>query len=163
MRTKIAAGAAGGLIGGLALAAVIALMPAPAGAGSMLGFMAHLVRSVHPAVGWLVCAVYGVLIGAWFGRLLHAQVLDAGPAMLWGGVYGLGWWIVAGIVLVPAALARWPLSIAAVDQVRGVALPLLIGHLVYGVILGLVWCRITSRPSFQRHTSQATVAGRRAA
>jgi len=83
--------------------------------------------------------------------------------MLWGGVYGLGWWIVAGIVLVPAALARWPLSIAAVDQVRGVALPLLIGHLVYGVILGLVWCRITSRPSFQRHTSQATVAGRRAA
>jgi hypothetical protein len=163
MRTKIAAGATGGLIGGLALAAVMALTPAPAGSVSMLGFTAHLVRSVHPAVGWLVCAVYGALIGAWFGRLLHAQVLDAGPAMLWGGVYGLGWWIVAGLVLIPAALARWPLSIAAVDQVRAVALPLLIGHLVYGVILGLAWSRITHRPSTQRHSSQATVVGRRAA
>ena len=33
--------------------------------------------------------------------------------MLWGGLYGLAWWIVSGVLLIPALLGKVPLSSAA--------------------------------------------------
>jgi hypothetical protein len=100
-----------------------------------------VVRAGSPLAGWLVYPVYGVAIGALFGWLLGHGALDKVRAAMWGGLYGVGWWIAAELVLIPVLLAVWPLSASAVDRVRDVALPLLIGHVVYGVILGIAWSR----------------------
>jgi hypothetical protein len=82
---------------------------------------------------------------------------------MWGGLYGVGWWIVAELVLIPVLLAVWPLSITAVDRVRDVALPLLVGHVVYGVILGAVWSRFMEVRRPHRWAARPDAGTRRAA
>jgi hypothetical protein len=161
MSNRSAAGAAGGLIAGVAFDLVMRLMSAGSG-GSMIAFAAGAVHASNPRVGWLVYPVYGVIIGAFFGWLLHDQPLDEGAAMLWGGLYGLGWWIITGLILIPVLRPSWPFSIAAVDRAREVAFPLLAGHAVYGVILGLAWSEITRR-SAHRRPGATQIPHRRAA
>ena len=162
MNRKIAAGAAGGLIAGLALDIVMRIIPERDG-GSMIAFAASTVHAANPLAGWIAYLVYGVVLGAFFGWLLHAQTLDDLAAMVWGGLYGVGWWIIAGLILMPALRAIWPFSIAAVDQAREIAFPLPIGHLVYGVILGLAWSRITKGTSLGQRADAARITHRRAA
>lgn len=147
MSKKIAAGLVGGLIGGLGFDAVMRAL-------SMIAFGATAVHAADPAVGWLVYPVYGIAIGACFGWLLHGQTLDDVRAALVGGLYGLGWWIIAEVIL---------MSTSAIDRARDVALPLLVGHVVYGVILGVVWSQITNRISKDREPGAVDYAPRRAA
>ena len=162
MSNRIAAGAAGGLIAGVAFDLVMRLMSAGTG-GSMIVFAAGVVHASSPLVGWLVYPVYGVIIGAFFGWLVHDQTVEDAAAILWGGLYGVGWWIVAGLVLIPVLRPTWPFSIAAVDQAREVAVPLLVGHIVYGVILGLIWSQITRRTSAHLRPGATQIPHRRVA
>lgn len=127
----------------------------------MVGYAGGLVHA-GPASGWIVYPVYGVLIGWLFGALLRHQALDIRRASLIGALYGVIWWILAGLLLVPAGLEHIPLSSAAVDAVRPVALPLLIGHLVYGAVLGACWAAIVRRRPL-RHRTVETAPSRRAA
>ena len=139
MRKTVAAGAAAGAIGGVVFVGLMRLFPVGAEHRTMVAFAADLVRVGSPLIGWPVYPVYGIAIGALFGWLLRESALDIARAAMWGGLYGVGWWIAAELVLIPALLAVWPLSISAVDRVRDVALPLLVGHVVYGVIMGATW------------------------
>jgi hypothetical protein len=164
MHKTIAAGAAGGAIGGVIFAGLMRLAPVGAEHRSMIVFAADLVRaSWSPLIGWLVYPVYGVALGALFGWLLGASALDKIRAAMWGGLYGVGWWIAAELVLIPARLAVWPLSISAVDRVRDVALPLLVGHLVYGVVLGIAWSRLMEVGRPHRWVARPDTHTRRAA
>src|SRR5438128_3419504 len=71
---------------------------------------------------------------------------------------------VAGLILVPVARGSWPFSTLAIDQSREVALPLLIGHIVYGGVLGLAWSNIARWTAVIGQRPDAThVTGRRAA
>ena len=150
MHKTVAAGAAAGTIGGVVFAGLMRLFPVGAEHRTMIAFAADLVHARSPLIGWLVYPVYGVAIGAFFGWLLRQSGLDKTRAALWGGLYGVGWWIAAELVLIPS-LALWPLSISAVDRVRDVALPLLVGHVVYGVVMGTAWRRFMEvRPPYRR-------------
>ena len=71
--------------------------------------------------------------------------------MVWGGLYGLAWWIVSGLLVIPALLAKIPLSSAALDAVRPVVLASLIGHLLCGVILGFVFALLTTYVDRRHH------------
>jgi hypothetical protein len=161
MERKIAAGVAGGLGAGLVFAIVMRVVPGAN--GSMITFAARAVHLGRPLAGWLAYLVYGGLIGGFFAWLLRDQRLDDMSAMVWGALYGLGWWIVAGLILVPVGEGSWPFSTMAIDQAREVALPLLIGHVVYGGVLGLAWSAITRRTLIRRHPDATHVTGRRAA
>jgi hypothetical protein len=146
MGKKIGAGVACGLIGGVALDALMRILPVRASDGSnisMITFIADAIHASNPWAGWLMFLAYGMVIGGLFGWLLHNRTLDAGPGALWGGVYGLCWWVVAGVVLVPALLGSLPLSSFARESLQRVAVPLLVGHIVYGVILGAAFSYIT--------------------
>lgn len=163
MSKTIAAGAAAGAIGGVVFAGLMRLFPVGVEHRSMIVFAADLVRAWSPLIGWLVYPVYGVVIGAAFGWLLGGSTLDEARAAMWGGLYGVGWWIVAELVLIPARLAVWPLSIAAVDRVRDVALPLLIGHVVFGVVLGIAWSSFMQVRRPHRWAARSNSNTRRAA
>jgi hypothetical protein len=162
MGRKIVAGVMSGLIGGLAFDALMYAIPA-AGGTSMIAFAADAVHPSNSLIGWLVYPVYGIVIGAFFGGLLYSQTVDDAWATLWGGLYGVGWWIIAQLVLIPILFAIRPLSSSAIDRVRDVALPLLVGHVVYGVILGFGWSRITRLAIRRRRPSEADRPARRAA
>ncbi len=145
MGRKMAAGVVAGLIGGLVFSALMRVVPVAAAGPSMIAFAADVAHAANPMVGWLVYPVYGVVIGALFGALLRGQTLGDIPGALWGVAYGVGWWIIAELVLVPARLGGWSWSASAFGAalVHEAALPLLAGHVVYGVILGVTWSRIT--------------------
>ena len=163
MHKTVAAGAAAGAIGGVVLAGLMRLFPVGAEHRSMILFAADLVRASSPLTGWLVYPVYGAAIGALFGWLLGQGPLDKGRAAMLGGLYGVGWWIAAELVLIPALLAVWPLSISAVDRVRDVALPLLVGHVAYGVVLSIAWSRFMQVRRPQRWAARPNTNTRRAA
>jgi hypothetical protein len=163
MHKTLAAGAAAGAIGGIVFAGLMRLFPLGAEHRSMIAFAGDLVHAGSPLIGWLVYPVYGVAMGALFGWLLGGGALDKVPAAMWGGLYGVGWWIAAELVLIPALLAVWPLSISAVDRVRDVALPLLVGHVVYGVVLGSSWSRFMEVRRPHRWAARPNTNTRRAA
>jgi hypothetical protein len=148
MNKSIAAGAVGGLSGGIVFDALMRALSVRTGHESMITFATRVFdAAAHPMVGWFVYPIYGVVIGALFGLLLHAYTADDFTATLWGVSYGAIWWIFGELVLIPGLLGTWPFSTQGIQQMRNVAIPLLIGHLAYGVILGLVWGRGTIRPA----------------
>src|SRR5262249_31909888 len=73
------------------------------------------------------------------------------------------WWTVSELVLIPALFATWPFSAAGIQLMRNVAVPLLIGHLAYGVVLGQVWRRITRGPVRAAEPAAVDSSARRAA
>jgi hypothetical protein len=142
MSKTITAGGAGGLAGGLVFGALMRIMPDTAH-GSMIAFAARAAHVANPVAGWVVYALYGLVIGALLGWLLRNARLDEKTALVAGAIYGVGWWIIAVVVLVPALFGFRPLSTPALAQARLVGLPLLIGHIVAGAVMGVVWSQIT--------------------
>ncbi len=144
MSKSIAAGAVSGLSGGIVFDGLMRVLSVRAGHESMIAFAARaLGAAAHPMIGWFVYPVYGIVIGALFGWLLHPYAVGDFAAALWGASYGAVWWGIAEFLLIPALLDSWPFSTQGIEQIRDVAIPLLVGHVACGVILALVWGRIT--------------------
>lgn len=127
---KVGAGAAGGIAGGLVFGMLMALM-------GMLPMVAAIVGSNSAAVGFGVHMVISVLIG-WgltvpFGSTL---LTSYAKGALVGLAYGALWWVLGPLVIMPAVLG---MPLFAIDAS---AMFSLMGHLMYGVILGLVAVRV---------------------
>lgn len=129
---RVTAGVAGGAAGGLVFGMLMAMM-------GMLPVVASLVGSNSAAVGFGVHMVISVLIGLGltvpFSRFLHSY----GRGIVTGLAYGVVWWVLGGLLLMPAALgmAVFTLDMSAVAS--------LMGHLVYGLVLALVAVPIMRR------------------
>src|SRR5262245_26756395 len=116
-RRNIAAGAMAGLIGAVVaglLCQLVTIDTADGARMSLIVMTARIVRSNHAPTGWLVVLVYGLVVGALFGRLVRDRTLTSGIAMVAGAFYGVGWWIGSGLILAPAVLGLVPLSPVAV-------------------------------------------------
>ena len=82
------------------------------------------------------------LIGMSYGLLFAYEAPDAGSSVVWGMLYGLVWWFVGHLTLLPILLGRpftWTTE-AASD-----GLPSLIGHLIYGAALALMFLLLERR------------------
>jgi uncharacterized membrane protein YagU involved in acid resistance len=155
MRSKIGAGIVGGLIAGIAFGAMMQMMTAPTPDGGkmpMMAMVAKVVRSDSMAVGWIYHLFNSAVIGAIFGWLFGNRAAAYGAGFGWGAVYGVIWWVVGALILMPMFLGMPPF--APLKMMMPVAMGSLMGHLIYGVILGLL---------FVRFRSWATVAAARPA
>lgn len=161
MERRIAAGAVSGMIAGLVFDALMRVLPGAAGQTSMITFAAEVIHVPNRLGAWLVYPLYGVVIGTLFGWLVSGRTFDDRRAALWGVLYGVGWWIIAELVLIPALFAIRPFSASAVDRVRDVALQLLAGHVVYGVILGVIWSHVVPMASRHQRPDAVDRAARR--
>ncbi|WP_347755661.1 hypothetical protein [Agrococcus sp. ProA11] len=125
------AGAVGGIAGGLAFGALMAMM-------GMLPMIASLVGSTSAAVGFGIHMVISVGIGIGLGlTVLFAQLLSSYPrGLLIGLVYGAIWWVLGPLLLMPLMMGMAPFMFDAGS------LPSLVGHLIYGGILGVVAVRL---------------------
>jgi uncharacterized membrane protein YagU involved in acid resistance len=128
-----AGGALAGVAGGLVFGAAMAEL-------GVLPTVASLVRVDTPVVGFAVHMVIAAVVGALFGVLVRHQRPGPGETVFWGLAYGMFWWYLGALTLLPALLGRpveW--TAAAAQQ----AFPSLFGHLLYGATTGLVlaWLR----------------------
>jgi len=127
---RITAGVLGGAAGGVVFGMMMAMM-------GMLPTLAMMVGSESPVVGFLVHMMISIMIGlgltVLFGtRLLTGYVRGA----LVGLAYGAIWWVLGPLVIMPMMLG------GALFVVNAGALLSLMGHMIYGVILGLVAVRV---------------------
>jgi uncharacterized membrane protein YagU involved in acid resistance len=98
--------------------------------------IAGLVNSDARMVGVLLHFAIAITIGASFGLLFQREIRGFGSSLVWGAAYGLLWWFVGPLTLLPL-LRHHPL-----DWSYGHASVLfgsLVGHIVYGLVVGLTY------------------------
>jgi uncharacterized membrane protein YagU involved in acid resistance len=128
-------GAAASLAGGLLFSLVML-------ATGFLPRVAALVGGSSPALGFVVHLVISTLIGMSFGALFGYEAPNLGSGVSWGLVYGLAWWFLGPLTLLPILLGG---SFAWTTEAAGAALPSLIGHLAYGAATAFVFMLLQRR------------------
>ena len=121
-------GAAASLAGGLLFSLVMV-------ATGFLPQVANLVGGSSPALGFVVHMGISTLIGMSYGVLFGYEARDFGSSIAWGMLYGLAWWFVGYLTLLPILLGGpfvWTTEAAAAG------LPSLVGHLIYGIATACV-------------------------
>lgn len=128
-----------GVVGGLAAGMVFGMLMQMMG---MMPMVAMLVGSDSMAVGWLVHLAISALFGVVYAVLLGSRAGSRAMTLVLGAVFGMVLWLVGPLLLMPAKLGM-PLL-----QVDATALQSLMGHVIYGVVLGLTtawWSARTER------------------
>jgi hypothetical protein len=139
MKLRILGGLVAGLVAGIVLAIVMRILPVSAADGSQITMITYAARLLHAAsrrVGWLAYIVYAIILGGLFGASLPVRRVRRLRASVLGGVWGVGWFLVSGFALVPALLGDRLGSSEAIHALGSIAVPLLVGHIIYGFILG---------------------------
>jgi uncharacterized membrane protein YagU involved in acid resistance len=143
------AGAIAGLIAGIVFGVMMQMMTAPTPQGGqvpMMAMVAMVVGSQSVAVGWVYHLFNSFIIGAIFGWLLGSRIYNYRAAIGWGALYGFGWWILGGLILMPMLLGMAPFAPLAMAPMRSVAMGSLVGHLIFGVILGPAFLSLLRTP-----------------
>ena len=101
--------------------------------------IAGLVDSTSSMVGKSLHYVFAIIIGATFGVLFQRDVRGYGSSMGWGVAYGMFWWFLGPLTIMPLWL-RKPLdwSSANASELFGS----LVGHIIYGLIVGLLYAAV---------------------
>ena len=128
-------GAAAGIAGGLLYTLMLARL------GSFEG-IAQLMRADNAAVGVLVHAVVSVIWGAVYGLLFRRQTYGIGSAVGWGVAFGFFIWVVGPNTLFAVLTGQTPDWSADSTAPRTASL---VGHLVYGAVLGVGFHYFESR------------------
>jgi hypothetical protein len=147
---RLVAGIIGGLVGGLAFGALMAMM-------GMLPMIASIVGSKSAVVGFLYHMFNSVVIGALFGLILGRLSRTYARGSTFGLLYGAVWWVLGPMILMPLLLGMGSGGIASQFGAAFSALMLmsLVGHLIYGLLTGLVYVAYaTSGPA--RRASEST-------
>ena len=130
-------GAYGGVAGGLIFGAMMGVM-------GMLPMIGSMVGQPTAAVGFVVHIVNSTIIGAGFaivlGRFVSGTASGLGAGLAYGGV----WWILGPLTLMPLFMGmgfgvNWNAAAAAA------MLPSLVGHLMYGSVLGVTYTWLRQR------------------
>jgi uncharacterized membrane protein YagU involved in acid resistance len=120
---QLTAGVVGGLVGGVLFGVMMQMM-------GMLGMVASLVGQDGAAVGWLVHLVISALFGLGYAMTIGPRSTSWGRALGLGAVYGVIWWVLGALIIMPAILGMPVLQIGT-PQMQS-----LVGHIVYGLALG---------------------------
>lgn len=101
--------------------------------------VAGLVNSQSRMVGVTLHFLIAVLIGVSFGILFQRDIRGYGSSLGWGLVYGMLWWFLGPLTLLPLWSGQ-PLNWSY--QQGSVLFSSLVGHIVYGLIIGLIYAVI---------------------
>lgn len=140
--TSVKHGIYSGLGGGLVFGVLMGMM-------GMLPMIGSMVGVASAPVGFFVHLVISATIGGSFAVLLDWTGRGARAGVGAGLAYGFTWWVLGPLTLMPLFMGmglgvNW--NVSAMTQ----ALPSLMGHLIFGAILGVSyrWLeRRTSEPS----------------
>ena len=130
-------GAYGGIAGGLIFGMLMGMM-------GMLPMIGSMIGQPTVAAGFAVHMANSVIIGVGFAIVLGRFVSGTPSGVGFGLAYGGVWWILGPLTLMPLLMGmgfgvNWNVAAAAA------MLPSLVGHLMYGGVLGLVYTWLRHR------------------
>lgn len=129
-----------GTIAGLGGGVVFGMMMAMMG---MLPMIAGLVGSSSALVGAVVHMIISAAIGAFYGTALALGRfhLSTGFAVISGMINGAIWWVLGALILMPIGLGMANM----VFQIGTPQWLSLMGHLIYGIVTGLLFVWLIRR------------------
>jgi hypothetical protein len=158
MQNRAIAGAVAGLLAGLVFGIIMQMMKAPTPDGGhvpMMAMVAMVVRSESLTVGWIYHLFNSGIIGALFGWLLGARAESgSGSEATWGALWGLVWWVLGALLLMPVLLGMPAFAPLMMPPMRTVAMGSLVGHLIYGAILGVAYARLRRPAAMHAHVAE---------
>jgi uncharacterized membrane protein YagU involved in acid resistance len=119
-------GALAGIIGGIPFGIMMGMM-------GMMPMIGMLVRVESAFVGVLVHAAISAITGAIYGFFAARLPQTWGVAAVAGIVYGVIWWVLGTLVLMPALLGMFE-NIFMIGQMQSMSL---LGHIIFGEVLAL--------------------------
>ena len=122
-------GAAASVAGGLVFSVVMVEV-------GFLPIVANLVGGTSPWLGFAVHVTISTLIGMTYGILFRDEAPNFGAGIAWGLVYGLVWWFLGPLTLLPVLLSG---SVTWTTKAAHLFLPSLVGHLFYGAVTAVVF------------------------
>ena len=164
-RRRLTVGAVAGLAGGTVSGMILqfARVLTPEGVeGPAMGLVAGALHTVHEPQAWAGYLIYAALIGAAFGWLMEGHAADGGLGVawgfgvVWGVLYGAFWWIVSGLVVIPAFYGVGPLTPAAMNVIRNASLPWFGAMLLDGAVLGGSYALLVHRRPSRAETGTVT-------
>ena len=126
---SLAWGALASVLGGLLFSIIME-------ATGVLPQVAALIGGSSPLAGFVVHLVISALIGMSYGLFFQHEASDVGSSIAWGMLYGLAWWFLGPLTLMPILLGH---PVIWTMQAADLLLPSLLGHLIYGAATGLVF------------------------
>ena len=119
-------GAIAGIIGGIPFGIMMGMM-------GMMPMIGMLVRVESAFVGVLVHAAISAITGAIYGFFAARFPLTWRNAVVGGLIYGVIWWVLGALILMPALLGMFEM-IFVIQQMQWMSL---MGHIIFGVVLAL--------------------------
>lgn len=129
---RVSAGVIGGLVGGIVFGIIMA-----AGSDMLIVMIGQLVSSdsTSEALGWVVHLAISIFAGGLFAVLVLKLARSLVVSTVLGVVYGVIWWLVGAMWIMPAWLGMSAMIYDWNDNSR----VSLWGHLAFGLLLGLVY------------------------
>ncbi|MEM7734228.1 MAG: hypothetical protein AAF267_00395 [Deinococcota bacterium] len=124
-----------GIVGGV----LFTLVTIQAG---MLRGTAQLLGMQSAGAGLFIHLIVAMIIGSSYGVLFERRETRLGSSIAWGLSYGFFWWLLGSLTLFPAFLrlpVDWSNDAVSAGYVS------LVGHLLYGLALGVLFQVLSSR------------------
>ena len=108
----------------------------------MMAMVAQVVRSDSLAVGWVFILITGMVMGVIFAWVLGNRATRIGGGIAWGALYGVFWWVLGTLILMPILLGMGAFAPLTMAPMRHGAQWSLVGYLLSGPILGAVFAAL---------------------
>lgn len=131
----IGRGAVAGLAGGVVFTIVMVQI-------GFLSTVAGLIDRESALTGFVVHLIVANFIGVAYGLLFVRRSNDVGSGLGWGVAYGVFWWLMGPLTLLPMLVGETPQWTV---EAATAAYPALVGHLAYGAVLGVTFFWLESR------------------
>lgn len=132
--SSIIAGGIAGLGGGVVFGMMMAMM-------GMLPMVAMLVGSQSAFVGFLVHMVISAGIGGFYGLVANRLAMTTRTAIVAGAVNDMVWWVLGALILMPLMLGMGEM-VLKIGQTQWLSL---MGHVIYGIVTGLLFIPLSKR------------------
>jgi uncharacterized membrane protein YagU involved in acid resistance len=124
-------GVFGGVAGGLIFGGIMGMM-------GMLPMIGQMVGQPSAFAGFAVHMINSVIIGVGFALVLGGLVSSLTTGLTSGLAYGAAWWLLGPLTLMPLMMGMG-LGVNWNAEAAAAMLPSLMGHLMYGAILGVTY------------------------
>jgi len=143
-----------GIIGGLAGGMVFGMMMGMMG---MLPMIGKMVGQPSALAGFVVHMVNSAIIGAGFAIVFGRFATKIKAGFGFGSLYGVIWWMLGPLTLMPLFMGmglgvNWNMT-AAINM-----MPSLMGHLIYGNILGIIFSRLHGKSNMAIENASANLS-----
>ncbi len=133
MSKNTATGVYAGLFGGSVFGIMMAV-------GGMFPMISGMMGMDDALVGFVLHLIISAVIGAIFGLALDTMVMQGpGMSLLAGGVYGIVWWVLGPLLIMPLAMGMPMFQIQAM-------MGSLFGHIMFGITMGTIYFLLRKLP-----------------